>query len=190
MSGVRGAPKQVYYQPVVGNSKDGSKTEIARIVAEHPTYGYRRITAMLHREGQVVNNKRVRRLMRAMGLAAQCPKNRCRTTHSNHELPRYPNRVEGLVIERPDQLWVGDMTYVKLGSEFVDLAVLMDVFTRSIRGWQLASSMEVELTLVVLKRALAKGRGKSIIRIKGCSMRQRNTRSCWRQRGLRSAWQR
>jgi putative transposase len=62
------------------------------------------------------------------------------------------------VIERPDQLWVGDMTSVKLGSEFVYLAVLMDVLTRSIRGWQLARSMEVELTIVALKRALAKGR--------------------------------
>lgn len=152
------ARSSVYYQAVVAQSEDGVKSEIARLAAEHPTYGYRRITAMLHREGQVVNNKRVRRLMREMGLTAQCPRKRCRTTNSNHELPRYPNRVEGLVIERPDQLWVGDITYVKLGSEFVYLAVLMDVFTRSIRGWQLARSMEVELTIVALKRALAKGR--------------------------------
>lgn len=152
------ARSSVYYQAVVAKSEDGIKTEIARLAAEHPTYGYRRITAMLHREGQVVNNKRVRRLMGEMGLAAGCPKKRCRTTNSNHELPRYPNRVEGLVVERPDQLWVGDITYVKLGSEFVYLAVLMDVFTRSIRGWQLARSMEVELTLVALKRALARGK--------------------------------
>jgi putative transposase len=96
--------------------------------------------------------------MGEMGLSAQSPKKRCRTTNSNHPLPRYPNRVEGRVVERPDQLWVGDITDVKLGSEFVDLAVLMDVFTRSIRGWQLARSMEVELTLVALKRALARGK--------------------------------
>ncbi|HEY9653583.1 MAG TPA: IS3 family transposase [Coleofasciculaceae cyanobacterium] len=105
------ARSSVYYQAVVAKSEDGIKTEIARLAAEHPTYGYRRITAMLHREGQVVNNKRVRRLMGEMGLAAGCPKKRCRTTNSNHELPRYPNRVEGLVVERPDQLWVGDITY-------------------------------------------------------------------------------
>lgn len=113
---------------------------------------------MLHRGGHKVNNKRVRRLMGEMGLTGKYPKKRCRTTNSHHSLPRYPNRVEGLVVERPDQLWVGDITYVKLGCEFVYLAVLMDVFTRSIRGWQLARSMEVELTLVALKRALARGK--------------------------------
>lgn len=148
----------VYYQSVAAKNENGIKREIAQLAAEHPTYGYRRITAMLHRGGHPVNNKRVRRLMGEMGLAGERPKRRCRTTNSNHEWPRYPNRVEGLVVERPDQLWVGDITYVKLGSEFVYLAVLMDVFTRSIRGWQLARSMEVELTLVALKRALARGR--------------------------------
>jgi transposase InsO family protein len=148
----------VYYQKVAVKREDGIKREIAQLAAEHPTYGYRRITAMLHRGGHPVNNKRVRRLMGEMGLTGKQPKRRYRTTNSNHELPRYPNRVEGLVVERPDQLWVGDITYVKLGREFVYLAVLMDVFTRSIRGWQLARSMEVELTLVALKRALARGR--------------------------------
>lgn len=148
----------LYYKPVSLKPEDDIKSEIAKLAAEHPTYGYRRITAMLQRGGHQVNNKRVRRLMSEMGLAAQCPKKRCRTTNSNHQLPRYSNRAEGLVVERPDQLWVGDITYVKLGCEFVYLAVLMDVFTRSIRGWQLARSMEVELTLVALKRALARGR--------------------------------
>jgi putative transposase len=147
----------LYYKPVAPKSDDELKAQIAQLAAAHPTYGYRRITAILHRAGQVVNNKRVRRLMGEMGLVGKCPKKRCRTTDSNHPLPRYPNRVEGLVVERPDQLWVGNITYVKLGSEFVYLAVLMDVFTRSIRGWQLARSMEVELTLVALKRALARG---------------------------------
>lgn len=145
------------YKPTAAKSEEGIKSEIAKLAAEHPSYGYRRISVMLHRCGHLVNNKRVRRLMGEMGLSGKCPKKRCRTTNSNHELPRYPNRVEGLIVERPDQLWVGDITDVKLGCEFVYLAVLMDVFTRSIRGWQLARSMEVELTLVALKRALARG---------------------------------
>jgi putative transposase len=148
----------LYYKPVEPKPNDEVKAQIAQLAAEHSTYGYRRITAMLHRQGCKVNNKRVRRLMGELGFAGTCPKKRCRTTHSNHLLPRYPNQVEGLEVERPDQLWVGDITYVKLGCEFVYLAVLMDVFTRSIRGWQLARSMEVELTLVALKRALARGR--------------------------------
>lgn len=148
----------VYYKPVEASLETEIKSEIAKLAEEYPTYGYRRITAMLHRGGQQVNNKRVRRLMAEMGLVGKCPQNRCRTTNSQHGFPRYPNRVAGLVIERPDQVWVGDITYVKLGNGFVYLAVLMDVFTRSIRGWQLARSMEVELTLVALKRALARGR--------------------------------
>ncbi|NEQ29198.1 MAG: IS3 family transposase, partial [Microcoleus sp. SIO2G3] len=78
--------------------------------------------------------------------------------NSNHAFKRHPNRVEGLSIARPDQVWVGDITYVKLGSEFVYLAVLLDVFTRSIRGWHLGRSLETGLTLVALKRALARGK--------------------------------
>ena len=80
---------------------------------------------------QVVNHKRVRRLMREMGLQGKLPKRKKRTTNSAHSFPRYPNLVEGVVVERPDQLWVGDITYVRLGQEFVYLAVIMDVFTRS-----------------------------------------------------------
>jgi transposase InsO family protein len=179
----------LYYQAVEPNSNDPLKAQIAQLAAEHPTYGYRRITAMLHRQGCKVNNKRVRRLMGEMGLVGKRPKKRCRTTDSNHPLPRYPNRVEGLEVERPDQLWVGDITYVKLGCGFVYLAVLMDVFTRSIRGWQLARSMEVELTLVALKRALARGRPQMHHSDRGFSMRQRSTQSYWRSKGLKSAWQ-
>lgn len=146
-----------YYQSVA-DSDDEIKNMIAKLAAEHPTYGYRRITAMLHRQGQIVNNKRVLRLMRELTLVGKCPKRNCRTTNSNHAFKRHPNRVEGLSIERPDQVWVGDITYVRLGNEFVYLAVLMDVFTRSIRGWQLGRSLETDLTLVALKRALESGR--------------------------------
>lgn len=114
----------VYDQPVMAKSEDEIKREIAQLAAEHPTYGYRRITAMLHCGEHPVNNTRVRRLMGERGLASERPKRRCRTTNSNHSLLRYPNRVEGLEVVRSDQLWVGDITDVKLGSEFVYLAVL------------------------------------------------------------------
>lgn len=113
----------LYYKPVAPLAETETKSEIAKLAGEYPTYGYRRITAMLHRRGYLVNNKRVRRLMGEMGLVGKSPKKRCRTTNSQHEFPRYPNRVAGLVVERPDQLWVGDITYIKLGREFVYLAV-------------------------------------------------------------------
>jgi putative transposase len=85
------------------------------------------------------------------------PVKRKRTTHSQHEFQRYPNRVMNVEIERPDQVWVGDITYIRLQQDFVYLAVLMDVFTRSIRGWHLARSMDQSLTLTALIRGLEKG---------------------------------
>lgn len=90
-----------YYQPVVASDEE-TKNAIAFLAAEHPTYGYRRMTAMLHRQGQRVNNKRVLRLMRELKLVGKQPKRGCRTTNSNHAFKRHPNRVEGLSIERPN----------------------------------------------------------------------------------------
>src|SRR6516225_11939571 len=109
---------------------------------------------MLRREGWSVNGKRVRRLMAEMGLRGKAPIRLRRTTDSRHDFPRYPNLVEGLEITRPDHVWVADITYVKLREEFVYLAVLMDVFTRRVRGWELGRSLDQGLTLTALGRAL------------------------------------
>lgn len=139
----------MYYQPVeedVDSEKD-LKSAIDKIAGEFPRYGYRRITQQLKRQGIVVNHKRVARLMKEMGLAGKAPKRRCRTTNSNHSFARYPNRVAELKIERPDQVWVADITYIRLGEGFVYLAVLMDVFTRCIRGWHLGRGLDHSLTL-------------------------------------------
>jgi transposase InsO family protein len=152
------ARSSFYHKRVARVPEADLKAQIAQLCGQHPTYGYRRITALLHRAGQRVNNKRVRRIMAEMGLCGKAVQKRCRTTNSNHSLPRYPNRVMGMPVERPDQLWVAELTYIKLGGEFVYLAVVMDVFSRSIRGWQLGRSMEGELTLIALKRALRRGK--------------------------------
>jgi putative transposase len=80
------------------------KTAILAIAEQYPTYGYRRITAQLKREGHEINHKRVARLLRAMGLLGKPPRKRKRTTNSNHEYPRYPNRVMNLAVERPNQV--------------------------------------------------------------------------------------
>lgn len=128
-----------------------------RLAGAWPTYGYRRLTAMLRREGRAVNAKRVRRIMAALGIAGQVPAKRVRTTDSDHPFPRYPNRVAGLAVERPEQVWVADITYVRVRTEFVYLAVLMDVFTRGIRGWALGRSLDGSLTRAALARALRRG---------------------------------
>ena len=132
------------------------KEAIKAVAAEWPTYGYRRITAQLRRQDRLVNHKRVQRLMRLMGIQAKTKRKKRRTTNSEHDFPRYPNLVQGLEIVRPEQVWVSDITYVCLRYDFVYLAVIMDVFTRGIRGWHLGRSLDHSLTLTALQRALAK----------------------------------
>jgi transposase InsO family protein len=124
------------------------------ICAEFPCYGYRRVTAELRRRGWQVNRKRTARMMKTMGLQAKKVVRKRRTTNSEHSFPRYPNLVESLVAQRPDQIWVADITYVRLQQGFVYLAVLMDVFTRAIRGWHLDRSLDQNLTLTALQKAL------------------------------------
>jgi putative transposase len=115
---------------------------------------YRRINHQSKRQGIVVNHKRVARLMKEMAIADKAPKRRCRTSNSNHAFARYPNRVAGLNVERPDQIWMGDITDIRLGEGFVYLAVLMDVFTRCIRGWHLGRGLDHCLTLTALNQSL------------------------------------
>jgi transposase InsO family protein len=137
------------------------RAHIEQIATTWPTYGYRRLTAQLRREAEPVegtNSKRVRRLMRELGVMGKAPKRRrTRTTNSEHPYPRFPNLVRDLSVEHPDHVWVGDITYVALRLEFVYLAVLMDVFTRVIRGWELSRSLDQALTLTALERALEQG---------------------------------
>jgi transposase InsO family protein len=130
---------------------------IQAVLAEWPTYGYRRVVAQLRREGHLVNSKRVRRVMQAYGLTRTAPKRRIRTTNSQHPFGRYPNLVAGLEISKPNQVWVADITYIRLGDGFVYLAILMDVFTRLIRGWQLSRALDQHLTLNALQTALRQG---------------------------------
>lgn len=150
-----GYPRSSYYYRKQQRDEQALQVALRRVAGEWPTYGYRRITAQLRREGWVVNSKRVRRLMRDLDLSCPQKRPRRRTTQSDHVWGRYPNLVQDLEAVRPDQVWVGDITYVRLRQEFVYLAVLMDVFTRGIRGWQLSRSLDCELTLTALRRALA-----------------------------------
>lgn len=146
---------QRYRRPVPPAPDEADLREaLQRLAGEWPTYGYRRLTALLRREGRPVNAKRVRRLMEDLGIHGRLPVRRKRTTNSNHAFARYPNRVADLEVVRPDQVWVADITYIRLRDEFVYLAVVMDVFTRSIRGWHLGRSLDQELTLTALDRAL------------------------------------
>ena len=143
-----------YYAPRVKEEDQRLKQAIQTEAGEWPTYGYRRITAQLNRQGWQVNHKRVYRFMRQMGIQRVNKAQKRATTNSQHPYPRYPNMLQDLVITHPDQVWVSDITYIRLGRGFVYLAVIMDLFTRCIRGWHLSRSLGQQLTLVALQKAL------------------------------------
>lgn len=151
-------PRSSYYYRSTKHGDEQIKKAIEAIVGEWPTYGYRRVTAQLHRQKLHVNAKRVRRLMHEMGIAGKVVCRKRRTTNSEHSFPRYPNLVQELTIDHPDQVWVADITYIRLGQGFVYLAVLMDVFTRGIRGWRLGRDISRELTQAALSVALTQGK--------------------------------
>jgi transposase InsO family protein len=143
-----------YYSPKVDEGEQRLKQAIQTVAGEWPTYGYRRITAQLNRQGWAVNHKRIYRLMGQMGIRRVKKAQKRRTTNSQHPFPRYPNLVQGLAITFPDQVWAADITYIRLGKGFVYLAVIIDLFTRSIRGWNMSRGLDQQLTLLALQRAL------------------------------------
>jgi putative transposase len=138
---------------------DESELEAAieEIAGQFPTYGTRRVTHQLRRSPYKihVNRKRVQRIMAKKKLLRPVKRSRKRTTDSQHPYPRYPNRVKDLEITFPDQVWVSDVTYIRLMNEFVYLAIIMDVFTRAMRGWCLSHTLDQELTLTALRAALS-----------------------------------
>jgi putative transposase len=151
-----GVPRSsVYYTPTPASDQAMYKSTLLDLAAEFPAYGYRRLTVMMRRSGWKANTKRVRRWMDELNLTGTPPARRTRTTDSRHDFPRYENLVKDLKIQCPNQVWVADITYIRLHQEFVYLAVLMDVFTRSIRGWHLGRDLNQGLTLAALERALA-----------------------------------
>jgi putative transposase len=125
-----------------------------RIVVDFPSYGYRRITAELQRDGFQVNHKRVLRLMREDNLLCLRHKAFVVTTDSCHNLPVYPNLAAGLTPAAINQLWVADITYIRLREEFVYLAVILDAYSRRVIGWSLGRTLEAGLAVSALRMAL------------------------------------
>lgn len=131
--------------------------DVEAVAGAHVRYGTRRVRSQLRREpyGYWVNRKRIQRIMRQKGLLRPVKRRKYRTTNSNHPYRRYSNLVKDLSITHPDQVWVSDITYIRLGSGFAFLAVVLDVFTRCIRGWWLSKQIDQELTLNALQMALS-----------------------------------
>jgi putative transposase len=132
--------------------------EIQRIALEFSCYGSRRITAELRRRGWQVNRKKVQRLMREDNLLCLRRRKFVVTTDSRHGLPIYPNLAQDMVLTGIDQLWVADITYIRLETEFVYLAVVLDAFSRRVIGWALDRTLEATLAIEALQMALGRRR--------------------------------
>lgn len=128
---------------------------IERIVLEFPGYGYRRVTAALRREGWEVNHKRVLRIMREESLLCQLKRRFKATTDSAHSFKRYPNLIKDIEIDGLDQVWISDVTYIRLPTTFCYLAAVLDAYSRRCVGWHLSRRIDTRLTLSALEMALA-----------------------------------
>jgi transposase InsO family protein len=127
---------------------------IERIVLECPGYGYRRVLHQLRRQGWVINGKRVLRVMREEALLCQLKRHFVTTTDSRHALGHYPNLLREQGLDRPNQAWVADITYIRLPTVFCYLAAILDAFSRRIVGWHLARQITTDLTLAALEGAI------------------------------------
>ena len=149
-------PRSSYYYVSHKPDENQLEQDLKTVAGHFPRYGSRRLFQQLRRVpyGYSIGRFRMRRLMQKLHLLQKVKRKRYRTTNSEHPYPRYDNLLQGLQITHPDQVWVCDITYIRLSREFIFLAVVMDVFTRSIRGWNLSRSLDISLTLQALLQAL------------------------------------
>jgi putative transposase len=128
---------------------------IREICAEFPRYGYRRVTAQLKAEGERVNHKRVSRIMREQDLQVRPKRRFVVTTDSDHDGPIFPDLAKNTVPTGPDQLWVADLTYIRILAGFVYLAVILDAWSRRVVGWAISRRIDTDLALAALEAAIA-----------------------------------
>lgn len=149
-----------YYRPEVDPEQkakrdSGLRDRIETVQATFPRYGYRRLKRHLAREGVIVNEKRIRRVMREYGLYAEIKKGfSIATTDSDHSLPIYENLVKNREVNGPNEVWVADITYIRIATCFVYLAVILDLFSRKVIGWAIAKSLHKEICIEALQMAL------------------------------------
>lgn len=149
------SPSSYYYRRQAAEDQR-LEADLKLVAGQHPTYGTRRLMHQLRRKpyGYRVNRKHIQRLARRFNLLRSVKRRRMHTTDSQHPYPRYENLVKNLEVVRPNQVWVSDITYIRLKNDFVYLAIVLDVFTRAVRGWCLSRSIDQQLTLDALQMAL------------------------------------
>jgi putative transposase len=128
---------------------------IEAICLEFPGYGYRRVTEQLHHEERFINHKKVLRLMRESDLLCRVKRKRVKTTNSKHPFPRYPNLIKGMVVSGMNQVWLADITYIRIRRGFVYLAAVLDAYSRRVIGYAISARLETSLTIRALRMAIA-----------------------------------
>jgi len=146
------------HEPTTEDRDIDLRDEVQKIALEFSCYGRRRIAAELKRRGWKVNHKRVHRIMREDNLLCLRRRKFVVTTNSNHRHPVYPNIAADMDITAVNQLWVADITYIRLETEFVYLAVILDAYSRRVVGWALDRTLEAVLVMTALRRALQERR--------------------------------
>jgi putative transposase len=149
------ARSTLYYRPAPVDLDDlAVMRRMDELYLASPFYGSRRMVAVLRREGLVINRKRVRRLMRVMGLEAIYQKPNTSRGHPDHTV--YPYLLRGLIIDRPNQVWCADITYIPMARGFVYLVAVMDWFSRRVLSWRLSITMEADFCVEAVQEAMAK----------------------------------
>jgi len=150
---LRVARSTLYYQPVPASPDDlAVMRRIDELHLEYPFYGSRRMAVVLRDDGWVVNRKRAQRLMRVMGLEAIYQKPNTSRSHPDHKV--YPYLLRGLTIDRPNQVWCADITYIPMAKGFVYLVAVMDWFSRRVLAWRLSITMETDFCVDALREAM------------------------------------
>lgn len=154
-----GMPRSTHYYGPVKRDREALVGQIEAIVVEFSGYGYRRVTKELKRRGTLVNSKVIRRLMRERGLSCKQKKGFVvHTTDSNHPYPIYPNRVKDLIVTGLNQVWIADITYVRILRGFAYLAAILDKLSRKVIGYAVSKTINRALALSAVKTAVEKRR--------------------------------
>lgn len=149
---------------------------IDELYMDHPFYGSRNMTVILNREGYGINRKRIQRLMRLMGIQAIYPKPRLSISGQDHKI--YPYLLKNLTIDRPDQVWCADITYIRLAHGFVYLVAIMDWYSRLVLSWRLSNTLDTEFCLEALEVALENGKPEIFNTDQGCQFTSEAFTSC------------
>lgn len=185
---ILGLPRSSFYYKPVGVSEYNLHLMgmIDEKYTQHPFYGILRMTAWLRDEGYQVNHKRIQRLMQLMGLKAIYPKPRLSTSENVSE--KYPYLLRGLVIQRPNQVWGTDITYIKLRQGFIYLVAIMDWFSRYVLSWEVSNTLDNSFCISALERALSKNTPDVFNSDQGVQFTSENFTGRLKEAGIRISW--